>query len=909
MKISVGNPACAAIVVLLGCTFLADTTVASDTRVLRGQLHRSNNKPIRRRRVQVQTEARLLADLDDNNREAPIPKEEMTTKSPTGMKTKSPSPPKEEKDLLEDTTKSPTGMKTKSPSHTIKKGGSMSLQLEKEDREKMKTKKNKESLSYSMSMLSKEATIEGLKTKKKEESGSYSMSMSMLSKADKGIKSKATPDSSMSMSIPTKLKKKHKGETASSSLSLGYLLVKQREIPRTNLQKCLKPKVDKDDAMIGNVKKPVVKEKEAVVKEPTPLKQGAPIAKDPELENTDLATIEEVKEERSGGVRRRGQEEIIEEVFEEVFEDAAPELDTVVVDIIDVVEEDGEIISNDTEDDEEYVPFADFDIICDADGNLLEGETWAPTMAPNDDEDLLDSDGDGITDVEEDARDTDPDAEDTDGDGLTDLQEVFIGTDPLNADTDGDGYSDGEEVKAYSNPLDADVTSDITDGDDPYDSPSDSDEDGLSDEDEVNVFGTDPFNRDSDNDGLSDYDETLIHGTNPNNPDSDGDGINDSTEVQLGFDPLAPATNEKDIPSPGCDAFAREQVFVTKIPARVQFEYEVAIDTDAYVNDISSAMESKMARFVGRQLINCDATRRLDGEDAASLGHRYLSQHRSLVVDGVDKTPEDIVTLKTCKFFSASNEATPENSKCYTIRSFMTLYLREDSALTSKLQSSSKALKALLTAFNVDTPSPFLDGQGGEFSVEGLKGVRYMHGQPDDGVKYGYDDGARPVNPSQKTESSTSFSQPLIISLLCVGVALLVIAIAFFVLSRESGQASEEIYAECEGDGFGSDLDQKHHGEEQSTDEEADTLSNNSPPQLVFRAAHDDGDSVFASLDHDERIRADDAPPSSPTYIHEGNGQGFEYIPSGNAEHPIYENPSMLDSNGRPYRAENTIVL
>ncbi len=906
MKFGVGNPALAAVVVLLGCTFLADTTVASNTRVLRGQLHKSNSKPIRRRRVQDLTEAPLKettlkkapslpakAPIDDNNREAPVPKEE-TTKSPTGKKTKSPSPLlnplKENKDLLEDTAKSPTGMKTKSPSHTIKKGESMSLKLEKEDREAQIKK---------MSMLSK-AEREGLKTKRKEENGSSSMSMSKLSKADKSVKSKSTPDSSINMSIPTKLKKKHKGTTASSSLSLGYLLVKQqREIPRTNLQKCLKPKAEKD----VNVKKPVVKE--AVAKEPpAPVKQAAPVAKDPELESTDLATSEEVKEDRSGGVRRREEEEV-----EEVIEDAAPKLDTVTVDNVDVAEEDGDIISNDIEDVEEFEPFADFDIICDQAGNLLEGETWAPTMAPNDDEDLLDSDGDGITDVEEAARDTDPAVEDSDGDGLTDLQEVFIGTDPLNADTDGDGYSDGDEVKAYSNPLDANVIPDIIDGDDPYDSLSDSDGDGLSDESEVNIFGTDPVNRDSDNDGLSDYDEALIHGTNPNNPDSDSDGINDSTEVQLGFDPLAPATNEKDTPSPGCDAFAREQVFKTRIPARVQFDFEVAIDAAAYINDVNSAMESKMARFVGRQLINCDSTRRLDGEDAASLGHRYLSQHRSLVVDGVDKTPEDIVTSKTCKFFSASNEATPENSKCYTIRSFMTLYLREDSVLTSKLQSSSKALKALLTAFNVDSPSPFLDGQGGEYSVEGLKGVRYMHGQPDDGVKYGYDDGARPINPSEKSDSSTSFSQPLIISLLCVGAALLVIAIAFFVLTSTNGQVSEEIYAEFEGDGFGSELDQKKHGEEQSTDEEADSLSNNSPPQLVFRAAHDEGDSIFAGLDNDETSREDEAPRSSPTYIHEGSVQGFEYIPSGNAEHPNYENPALLDSNGRPYRAENTIVL
>ncbi|MBU4057003.1 thrombospondin type 3 repeat-containing protein, partial [Patescibacteria group bacterium] len=42
---------------------------------------------------------------------------------------------------------------------------------------------------------------------------------------------------------------------------------------------------------------------------------------------------------------------------------------------------------------------------------------------------------------------------------------------------------------------------------------------------------------DSDNDGLSDIDEVKFK-TNPNNPDTDGDGFNDSDEVKNGFNPL-----------------------------------------------------------------------------------------------------------------------------------------------------------------------------------------------------------------------------------------------------------------------------------------------------------------------------------------------------------------------------------
>jgi len=44
---------------------------------------------------------------------------------------------------------------------------------------------------------------------------------------------------------------------------------------------------------------------------------------------------------------------------------------------------------------------------------------------------------------------------DTDGDGLTDLQETSAGTDPYNQDTDGDGYWD----RLDPNPLDSDIPS------------------------------------------------------------------------------------------------------------------------------------------------------------------------------------------------------------------------------------------------------------------------------------------------------------------------------------------------------------------------------------------------------------------------------------------------------------------
>jgi hypothetical protein len=76
---------------------------------------------------------------------------------------------------------------------------------------------------------------------------------------------------------------------------------------------------------------------------------------------------------------------------------------------------------------------------------------------------IADSDGDGLTDAEEDVDldgivdpgETDPKKADTDGDGLDDREEIFVyGTDPLVADSDGDGAWDGTEVLAGTSPVD-----------------------------------------------------------------------------------------------------------------------------------------------------------------------------------------------------------------------------------------------------------------------------------------------------------------------------------------------------------------------------------------------------------------------------------------------------------------------
>ncbi len=79
--------------------------------------------------------------------------------------------------------------------------------------------------------------------------------------------------------------------------------------------------------------------------------------------------------------------------------------------------------------------------------------------------------------------------------------------------------------------------------------PVDTDGDGILDEDEISIYGTDPNKADTDGDGINDSQELALWGSNWNvdydgdglinllDPDSDGDGYADGQEIDNGLDP------------------------------------------------------------------------------------------------------------------------------------------------------------------------------------------------------------------------------------------------------------------------------------------------------------------------------------------------------------------------------------
>lgn len=163
----------------------------------------------------------------------------------------------------------------------------------------------------------------------------------------------------------------------------------------------------------------------------------------------------------------------------------------------------------------------------DTDGDQLsDGDEVAFSSDPTDSDSDDDTLGDG---PEVQAYGTSPTLADTDQDGMPDGWEVLNVLDPLDAgnandDSDGDGLTDLQEYTGATNPKN-----------------SDTDDDGLNDGEELLTLGTNPLNDDSDGDGMNDgWEETYQ--LNPLDSqdalqDADNDGHYNADEFYARSDP------------------------------------------------------------------------------------------------------------------------------------------------------------------------------------------------------------------------------------------------------------------------------------------------------------------------------------------------------------------------------------
>jgi outer membrane protein OmpA-like peptidoglycan-associated protein len=176
---------------------------------------------------------------------------------------------------------------------------------------------------------------------------------------------------------------------------------------------------------------------------------------------------------------------------------------------------------------------------------------------------------------------------DTDDDGLNDHAEITQhGTSPIKADTDDDELTDGSEInETRTDPKKPDSDSDgLTDGEEVAEhktDPKKMDTDGGTVADGLEIErGTDPLDAsddvekvavDTDRDGLTDEDEVNIHKTNPRKMDTDGGTIADGLEVERGTDPL---DAEDDMPKQEVLIFEMDKPVV--LPG-IQFEFNKAV--------------------------------------------------------------------------------------------------------------------------------------------------------------------------------------------------------------------------------------------------------------------------------------------------------------------------------------------
>ncbi|MDB4764282.1 DUF5011 domain-containing protein [Akkermansiaceae bacterium] len=275
-----------------------------------------------------------------------------------------------------------------------------------------------------------------------------------------------------------------------------------------------------------------------------------------------------------------------------------------------------------------------------------------------------------------------PDQRDSDEDGLTNYQEIIIlNTDPEDSDSDDDGYIDGLEVEEGSDPnittsfptrtlavSESDngsvIGAGISDGASkiyPLGASTtltpradqgylfngwSGDLEGLDAPLTVLVDGNLSLGaqfvqdlRDQDEDGLTNYDEILVFGTDPRDPDSDDDGYNDGLEQSEGTNPNQAAS----IPIRTLTLTASENGSVTGggvyplgTSVTLTASPEVGYAFGGWTGDITGAENPLTQSLVGNSIVKAIFERDLRDSDDDGL-----SNYEELLVFGTDPADAD----------------------------------------------------------------------------------------------------------------------------------------------------------------------------------------------------------------------------------------------------------------------------